>query len=141
MAEDFIEEIYVKAGIITNLKKMAEELNGSRWIRFKSLWEETMEPMTETVKGYVGTDPAFANDLWAKVIETSKAASNTDLPDTADRIEELIPLFEHIIKSTPAIDVTEGDYRLFSSDSGFLTIENVTRGRKLVSAKDPLWEA
>ena len=141
MAEDFIEEIYAKAGVITNLKKMAEELNGSRWIRFRSLWEETMEPMTETIKGYVETDPAFANDLWAKVVETSKAASNTDLPDTADRIEELIPLFEHIIKSTPPIDVTEGDYRLFSSDSGFLTIENVTRGRKLVSAKDPLWEA
>lgn len=141
MAEDFIEEIYVKANVITNLKKMAEELYGSRWIRFKSLWEETMEPMTEMIKEYVGTDQAFANDLWAKVVETSKAATNSDLPDAADRIEELIPLFEHIMKSTPAIDVTEGDYRLFSSDSGYLSIENVKRGRKLVSAKDPLWEA
>ncbi len=141
MAEDFIEEIYSKAEIIFEIKKAITYCQKEQTFLFHKLWLNLQNPIAELCKSLVSTDLQFGSYIWNELLVVSEKAQNNEYTTVADKLEELIPYLYKAISLYGKIDVTEGTYRLFSTKSGYLGIQNSQNNHFLCSSIDPLWEA
>lgn len=140
MAEEFIEEIYKYSDIITQLKEIIEVCRcRDRWL-FNKQWNNLSLLVTEYCKLLFRMDQQKAVALWNALEEACKKSD--DLICFADILENrILSLVYDSISILGNIDVEEGEWRLYSSKSGFLSLQRLSDGVQINSSIDPMWEA
>lgn len=141
MAVDFIDELYREANIGFSMKKMLKYSRCQQLILLEDLWNEQIEQIVSFCKQTATWDEKLGAQIWDLIIALKDYIDAKDSVRMADLIEEIIPLLYDAMALRGNIDVEEGDYRFFSSKSGFLSIENTKLKQVMVSAKDPAFEA
>ena len=141
MAEDFMEEINGRAEILLEIKKMIRYCHNFQILKFTETWERMSERLTAFCREVCEIDPDKGQTLWNIFLQVTRDAAYRNLGKAADGLENSIPHLYDAMKLFGKIDVEEGDYRLFSSGSGYLCIKNTKSGETLCSENDPAWEA
>lgn len=141
MAEDFIEELYYKADIIFEIKKLIKYCRRTQILLFRNNWINLQEPIADFCKSIVTMDAQLGQYLWQQFVSVGQDVNNNDLLIAADTLDDLIPHLYDAMKLYGEIDVTEGSYRLFSTKSGFLGIHNLESKNYITGNNDPAWEA
>ncbi len=141
MAVDFIEELYEEANLLFSLKKMIRQSQRQQSRSVRDVWNEQTEAITSFCKKTALWDVKLGNDLWDSFTVLGNYIGERDSVKTADLLEEMMPRLYRAMELRGQIDVEEGGYRLFSSKSGFLSIESIKNGQTLVSTVDPAMEA
>ncbi len=141
MAEDFIEEIYSQSEIIFEVKKAIAYCRKQQPFLFHKKWAVMQQQIADFCKNALSFDVEFGTYIWNQFLEITKDSENHDYDLAADKLEELIPYLYKAISFLGEIDVTEEPYRLFSTKSGYLGIQNIKTGKFLNSTIDPAWEA
>ncbi len=141
MAESFIEEIYSKADLITNTKlaHILEIRNQTALLRYH--WDNFSDSIPAFCESICAYDKELGDRIYTMYADLCSYSRNNDVCRASDMLEEVIPLLYDAMSIFADIDVTDGDYRLFSSKSGYLSVENIRTGRRLCSGTDPMWEA
>lgn len=138
--EDFIAEIYERSMVISNLKEFVSLLNMGCYSQARDLYNETARDL----------------EKWLQSIAISDQVTASSIQDTALRIKDcyedyckckglveatLISELYQCIKKSNTINVSEGKYKLISSETGFLTAQDYDLGLYLHSTYDPMNEA
>ena len=142
MAEEFLESIYEEAKLLCELKQVVE------WSKVNDSHHAVMacnvmlQELGNLCKKYLEQDRVKVTRLWNSLQNMTKV--NGDLILLGDIVErEVIPRLEDLIKHWGPIETEndEGDFRFETSDSGFLTMKDLTHNRNFHSKVDPMWEA
>ena len=141
MAEEFIEEIYEKADLIPELKKAVQLSRCVQAHLFHQQWQSLHGRLQEFAGQMAGADGRLAAALRNSLDRADVQISGNNFGMAADELEDMIPLLYRAVSVFGTIDVEEGKYRIFSSQSGFLCIQNLQSGDVLNSRIDPVWEA
>ena len=141
MAEDFIEELYDKAETILAVKKCADFCKTNQYQNFNVLWKSFQEKFADYCRGVTLNNENLGEELWTKFVEISKYATDHSRVKVADLLEDIVPLMYEGMAVFGSIDVVENDYRLFSSRSGFLSLQKLSNQELIVSSIDPAYEA
>ena len=130
--EGFIEERYELAQLLWLYRKCAYYCDIRDMRMFSLTWKKTLNGIEKVVKD--------ACELSAYV---TCAASLLHKPTECGAIitENIIPMITEYLNSLPVIDVTEGKWRIVSSSSGYLNLQNANTSEYLHSTADPMWEA
>jgi len=140
MAEDFIKEIYDLAKIIPETKKMIKWCQNHSTALVIGRWNEYGDLFSKFCHTYIEIDKEKAVALWKEMQEIYSA--NKGVAYMGSRLEEsILPKLFDAMQNYGGIDVTEGKYRLFSSKSGYLSIQNIECGEYICSLIDPISEA
>lgn len=141
MAEDFIENIYHKALVITKTKELIRLARCGQTHLLIGAWDVYPEMAVAFWNAVNADDEMLAQAIWSQLEKVRDRISRRELVDAADQLEQMLPLLYQGMQEDAAIDVTEDGYRLYSSQSGFLSLMNVDAGILLHSGVDPMWEA
>lgn len=141
MAEDFIEEIYKKAYLITLMKKLAENCRKKKKKEFYEQWKESTEVLAEVCRDTAQIDAELGVRIWDELQDACKCIDADKFAEVADRLEGLIPKFYKVVELVGNIDVTDDTYRIHSTKSGFLNIEFINNNVKMYGDNDPVWES
>lgn len=141
MAEEFIEDIYEKAEVIPELKKVIRLCRCVQAYLFHIHWETLYSKLQAFIAQIAQADVACADRIRKQLEIVSTRLDSSDFGVAADEMEEMLPLLYSAMSLFGEIDVEEGKYRIFSSRSGFLCIQNLVSGDVLNSRIDPVWEA
>ncbi len=139
--EDFIKEIYRYADIVTETRKMAEWSKAGCWRRLSDKWESMREDIASFCRDITGQNPELGKHIWNEYVKAGSALSVRNSCVTGDILEKLLPFLYEGMSYYGGIDVVEGDYRIFSSESGFLSIEDTSNSSYLTGCIDPAWDA
>lgn len=140
---DFIYDIYKYSQIIPTIKEVIRYCYQGKNASVKSSWKDIQTLIPELCENIKNTDWSLANDI---ISACEKACSYTtsivaNYKLMGDELELALPMFYKAMSYISTIDVTEGDYRLFSSRSGFLSLESLKHNHIYHSSLDPLSEA
>ena len=124
MAVDFLEEIYQEANLIFEFKKMLRYAQSQQDILLTNAWEQQAESVVSFSKRTLEWDQNLGAKIWNEINVIRESILKHELSGIADGIEELIPVLYEAMALRGTIDVSEGDYRLYSSKGGFLCIQN-----------------
>lgn len=143
MAEDFLEEIYEEANILSDLKEIVELTLYQDDHKAVLKINELVPKLNDLYKKLIeyNVEKAF---LLKKTIEEVGSYFNGNLILVGDIIERrIIPLIKEYLYLKGGISVVneEGDYLFESTDSGFLTLKNLKSNCYYHSTSDPMWEA
>lgn len=138
---DYIEELYNYTRVIPEIKKVIEISRKREFEVLERIWPSITEDIASFCRSIAEMDAQTGSDLWLNFKQASASASGTNKELFADSLERLLPDVYKCIKMYGTIDVTEGNYRILSSDSGYLILQNIKTGRLLNSSVDPMWEA
>ena len=141
MAETFIEEIYSKSELIMNTKIAYLLSIRNQTALLKYHWERLRSQIPSFCDEVKRIDPVLGDKIFNTYLELCDNSLRGNTVKTTDMLEEVIHLLYNAMVLFAGIDVEEGAYRLFSSKSGYLSIENMQSKRLLCSAIDPMWEA
>ncbi|WP_029232825.1 motility associated factor glycosyltransferase family protein [Butyrivibrio sp. VCB2006] len=141
MAVDFLEEIYNEANLIFNFKKMISYCRGGKTDAVLSTWDKQTPTMASFCRRTAEWDNELGNTIWEVILSTSDYIKHLNLSKAADEIEALIPNLYQAMSLRGPIDVTDDPYRLFSSQSGFLCLQDTRSGLQFCSNLDPAYEA
>lgn len=142
MAEEFLEEIYKEAYVITKLKKIVEYTIYQENHHVLLEYNKITTDLEKICKNYAKIDINKGMMLYHYLEQITKLGFNvTVLGDIINK--KVIPLIEEYIKLTNNIQVMneEEDYEFLSTDSGFLTLRKIENNFYLHSTDDPMWEA
>ena len=141
MAESFLEEIYTVSDLICDLKKTVFCIRQNRKTSVLILWKGLAGRLDSYFRDMESVDPELAQ----KMLQTAAVLRETIYgnPCFAENYIEdnLIPLLVSCIDKMGRIDVTEGENRLVSSKSGYLTLQHVSDQYYCHSINDPMYEA
>ena len=140
---DFIEELYKYAELIPFFKQIIEKCYREEWSNVRQLWDKKSDHVVEFCKFICSMDSELGNSLWNQI---SKACEYSTRGKSgyilmADGLEAAMPQMYKAIGLLGDIDVTEGDYRLFSSKSGFLSLQDISSECYCHSTLNPMEEA
>ena len=141
MAEDFLNDIYTNANVIVSMKETLRLARKGQWGLLLNKWNECGDSLVSFCKTIASIDDDTGWGIWNRLTVITETISKDDRSQTADLIEEIIPYMYQAITLYGKIDVSEGKYRLFSTLSGFLSIQDLESGRLLCSRIDPMLEA
>ncbi len=141
MAEDFIEELYKKTSVVYTVKTIIQDCRRTLYRKCDIKWKESQESFALFCRDVSEFDEATGECIWNELVKVSKKLSEKKYREVADTLENIVPLLYEAIAQFGMIDVSDNEYRLFSSKSGFLAIESVSTGELLTSGNDPAWEA
>ena len=140
---DYIAEIYTYAQLIPCIKELIETCRKGDVALVSLQWNDISGLIGEFCEKVSGKDSALANEIWS-YFETA-CGHTTDGTGSynlmADDLERALGKMYEAMKLWGRIDATEGDIRLLSSDSGFLTMQNTVSSKYLHSTLDPMDEA
>ena len=141
MAEQFIEEIYGYADIVTQLERAVSETRKYSNVLALELFNDVYERLCACCATCLQEGYERSEELSAAVLAMSKLTGNlTALSDHVAR--NVLPVLKDFVSSCADIDMdTEDGYRLLSSYAGYLTIEILETGRCIHSQYDPMEEA
>ena len=140
MAEQFLEEIYSKAMIIQLLREYVGHIYGGRPRDARCIYNQAAKRIEDLLTEAEMKDPEKAKWIYDSAIEIRDAFEDMSRA-TGIAEGKLIPAIFRYMCHYAKIDVTEGNYSLFSAQSGFLTIRDLEKGITFHSEYDPLWEA
>ncbi|MBD5464733.1 MAG: DUF115 domain-containing protein [Lachnospiraceae bacterium] len=141
MAEDFLEEIYQDAKLISMMRQIAcyARVQDSHHVNLKL--QELSPELLRVCQRYVQLDRAAGEEFWSCLQELSACC---DLIRGGDIIEhKLLPFLEKWMQHYGAIQTEndEGDFLFQTTVSGFLTIKDLKSNIYFHSTVDPMWEA
>lgn len=140
---DFIEELYQYAQLGTFFREIIEKCRQYDDALLMVMWDDMLENIVEFCKKVYGMDAVLGKTLWEQLQTACEYSTRRD-PDylsMGDGLERALPNYYKAMRLFGEIDVTENGYRLFSSDSGFLSLQNVNTGRLIHGSLDPMEEA
>ncbi|WP_081671259.1 motility associated factor glycosyltransferase family protein [Butyrivibrio sp. XBB1001] len=141
MAVDFLNEIYDEATMLFELKKMCEFSQRGQYRLLSDTWNCQTQIMASFCQKTATINSNLGLQIWDKISSISSCISKSNYSQVADFIEELLPQMYDAMALRGTIDVTDENYRLFSSKSGFLCLENLTTHSVSTSTTDPSFEA
>lgn len=135
--------IYKYAQLIPGIKDIISYSYSQDVRKIKENWPELAALITEYCSELSSVNMPLASKIMDKVSDacanTTGEVSNYNL--MGDMLTEVIPLLEEAMSLFSSIDVTEKEYRLLSSKSGFLALMNTSTNRCYHSLVDPMSEA
>lgn len=140
---DYIAEIYTYAQLIPCLKELIETCRVGNVALVGMQWNDISDLIGEFCEKTAEKDASLANSMWACFEKacghTTDGTNSYNL--MADDLERGLGMMYEAMRLFGSVDVTEGDIRIVSSDSGFLTIQDIATSRYLHSSLDPMDEA
>lgn len=140
MAEDFIEEIYKEAYLITVTKKIVSFCRLKKIEALQTEWDNIIVPVTDLCHRVVCINEELGNRIWGAYQKARDLIMLRNYEETAIELEKVLPLMQEAVKTWGIIDVTEDEYRLVSSASGFLNLHDISKNIVFHSMVDPVWE-
>ncbi len=141
MAVDFMDEINNESEVVFNLKIMIQYLRGCKYKLFIDLWQMQLESIASFCRKTMMFDEQLAGYIWNEFTKLREYVSKKKFIEAADVLDGLLPYVYKAMELRGHIDVEDDNYRLFSSKSGYLTIQDLSSGDYLASSVDPMWEA
>ncbi len=142
MAEEFLEEIYEKSGLLWQIKEIVEKTRIGEGHSVKMNYNALLPDLTKIYRNYKQHDISTAQVFGFCLQEIGKVGNDISL--IGDKLERVIlPLLEKDLAFYGGINVKneEEDYRFESTISGFLTMKSLKKNCYFHSTIDPMWEA
>lgn len=141
--EKFISDIYKCAELIPLCKRLKEAAVTGQEGLAKSIMECMLPTTQELVDRFTSEGKETGSRLITQWQNVNRAYSRgmMSFPEMADNTESLLSTLYEITDEYTGIDVSENNYRLVSSKSSFLTIQDITTGNYIHSQDDPMFEA
>ena len=140
---DVIEELYANAEAVSVIKEVIKKYKQRRFGEVERQWQQYSSVILGMCENIAKLDRNLANEIFGIVERacehTKGAVRNYCL--MADMLEQMIPLLYRALALFGKIDVDDGEYRIFSTDSGYLSIEEMSSNRIIHSTIDPVEEA
>ena len=141
MCEDFINEIYEYSDIITKLTDISNLCKSQRGIDLTEKWNNLIPDIILMYKNALSDKLPFTSEL-AQAINEASSFYDLGVSAFADFLDDrLIPALYSTVAPLCKIDVTEKKYRIFSSKSGYLSLQSTDDKRLIHSAINPMSEA
>lgn len=142
MAEEFLEEIYQDAKLITQMRQIVcyAQVHDEHHARIK--YTQQLPELIRVCKRYAQSDEAGGEEFLSCLQEIHD--KGRDLILMGDVIEhELLPILEKSMQYYGAIQTEngEGDFFFQTTQSGFLTVKDLKHNFYIHSTVDPMWEA
>lgn len=138
---DFIEELYEHVNVVSEVKKVIELTRQKDFKSLERMYDSFTEHIAALCRSIAMIDGETGSKLWLEFKKAFDSSSNGNNELLADNLERMLPYLYQCLKIFGTIDVTDGKYRILSSDSGFLILQDNTTGKYLNSCIDPMWEA
>ena len=141
MLVDFLEPVYEDAKAINTLKYVVDLIRVNDLVHSMPILREIYPKLCDMCKRYAQLNQASASALWEQLMRLNQ--TQTDTIYLADLIEShLLPLLAKYMTTWGHIEeVDEGLFKLESTVSGFLTVQDIERNLYLHSTVDPMEEA
>lgn len=140
---ELVFEIYKYAQIIPAVKDVISYAYSKEINTLKTSWKDISLLIPEFCNVLAKENLSLAGSIMDKISsacnETTGEVANYNR--MGDLLSEVIPLLEEGMACISNIDVSEGDYTIASSKSGFLTLKNNVTNRFYHGLNDPLSEA
>lgn len=140
MAEDFIEQIYNKAYMTTKFRYMSESCQRGRYATAQLMWNDNIDLIAKICRDTVEYNQNLGIQLWDECKKISEHLEKHKFGVASDSFEKCTALLYESVAIDGKIDVADGNYRLYSTQSGFLNIEDLKNDEKFYSDIDPVWE-
>lgn len=142
MAEDFLEEIYKDAKLISEMRQIAcyAQVHDEHHVRMK--YSEILPELIRVCQRYTQLDRTGGEEFMSCLQEIHDVSH--DLILIGDIIEhKLLPLLEKSMQDYGAIQTENegGDFLFQTTASGFLTVKDLQNDIYIHSTLDPMWEA
>lgn len=141
MAVDFLNEIYQESNMIFELKKMQKMCLRGQSRLLINAWQDQAQSIASFCQKTAELNNALGLSIWNDITSLPSLIEKYDFSAIADALEQLIPHFYEAMALRGQIDVSEGQYKLFSSKSGFLCLEDTALCKISSSTVDPAFEA
>lgn len=140
MAEEFLEPIYKKALLITDFEDSAYFLRKQDLVTAKKTYNSAISEVEALLLELAAADSGLAGRI---LTCAQQIAEDWNDPSRASGhiCRSLIPLMYEYMSLFSGIDVTEGKYRLQSTDSGFLTLTDTESKIAFHDTHNPMTEA
>ena len=140
MAEKWLEEIYHNASIIQELHEVISCLYSGDLRQARAIYNNTASHLESLIADVAKTDTELATHIQDCAVEVMDAWEDPHL--ASGKIESvLLPCIFDYMSNFTDISVEDNGWLLESSDSGFLTVKDLTTGLFLHDTHDPLFEA
>ena len=141
--EDFLVEIYKYANLIFNIKQIILHSRYGYDSSIHQEWSNLTPTIVEFCQLTVNYDSDLGNHIFTKIEEATKSTKlfPSNYSEFADSLEDLIPYMYKAIAYLGNIDVSDEDYQLISSQSGFLSLIDINTNYRYTSIIDPMSEA
>ena len=141
--QDFIFDIYKYAQLIPAMKEIVDKCYEHSHDTVPEEFGAISDLLVAFCEDISKSNYSLASDIM-NIAEEACAFTRGSAPDfirMGDRLSDILPLLQEGMENLGGIDVEDGNYRLISSKSGFLCLENLTNERRYNSLIDPMHEA
>lgn len=140
---DFIASIYQYSQLIPALKEIANSCYLCEYLNVQNSWSDIAELLSGFCKKTSETNPELGKTIFnnLKTAGSYMRKESNNFLLMGDTILETIDYMYEAISLCGHIDVADGNYRLLSSRSGFLSLDNTFSGKCYHSHIDPVTEA
>lgn len=140
MAEEWLEEIYQDARVITRIKEAVRLLHAGDDIRGCDIWNGLIPEIRRICEKYDQISPGAGAGLMRFAGQV--AQKGEDYIAFADAMEEdLLPLLEVYMRARGHIHVEEGTLEIESSVAGYLSLRDVKNDYQIHGLADPMEDA
>ena len=139
MLEDFLKEIYEKGMTLELLKEASFYSNIRHFFNRRDFWNEASDYLEKVIYDLKETDFKKSVELLESCLKVRD--SFNDRHEFASLLDvEVIPKVSDYLLKYNGISVSEGDWTLESSQTGYLTLKD-HKGGYVHSPSDPMWES
>lgn len=142
MAEDFLEEIYRDAKLISEMRQIVSYAKVHDEYHVPRAYTEYLPELIRICQRYARSD-STGGEEFMKCLQEIHEGSH-DLILMGDIIEHrLLPFLEKSMQCYGSIQTEneEGDFQFQTTRSGFLTVKDLQNDLYIHSTVDPMWEA
>lgn len=140
MAEEWLEEIYQDARVITCIKEAVRLLHAGDDIRGCDIWNGLIPEIRRICEKYDQISPGAGAGLMR--LAEQVAQKGEDYLAFADAMEEdLLPVLGIYMRAMGHIHVEEGIYEIESSNVGYLSLRDVKKDYQIHGLADPMEDA
>jgi len=141
---DFIEEMYLYAQLIPSIKEIIEDCYADKTLIIVQKWNDIRDLLVDFCNLLQKNNNVLGHEIYECCEKATKYSHEYGVENynrMADTFEDIIPLLYDAMKAYGEIDVEENGYRMASSKSGFIALENTMTKSIYNSFSDPMWEA
>ena len=141
--QDFVVEIYKYAELIEGVEELIEDCYLDRGDYIKLKWDEISKKLFEYCSVLTEKDINVAKKLLNILKNCSDCMMNSayGISEFGDNLKAVDEILYETARINGEVDVAEGRYRIYSSKSGYFTMQNIDSGRRLHSEINPAYEA
>jgi len=141
--ENFLKDIYKYANLIFNIKEIILKSHCGYDSNIHEHWSQITPTIIEFCQLIANYNPELCNHIYSEIENATKSTSMfpSSYSQFADSLEELLPSLYTAISYLGQIDVSDDDYHIKSSKSGFLSLIDARNNYRYTSTIDPMSEA